>query len=96
MLKLLSFRSLAILFEKEGLADESDRFLQNIPQWQISDGDICEYIWKGLNQLGPLDKNSIYCTTDIKPEAVYDCCDRPSSYRFIYSLSHKGEVRILT
>jgi tetratricopeptide (TPR) repeat protein len=86
------YYNLAILLEKEGFTNEADTLLKAVPpHWQLSDRDICEYIWKGLNQLGPLDENSIYCQTEINPEAVYDNFNQASSYRIIEMEALRGE-----
>ncbi|MGL5059953.1 MAG: tetratricopeptide repeat protein [Microcoleus sp.] len=78
------YYNLAIILEKEGCFHEADKLLKCVPQhWQLSEIDLCEYIWKGLNQLGFLDDDSIYCKTEINPEAVYDRFSQAGSYKII-------------
>ena len=66
------YYNLGILLEEQGFTNEADKLFKRAPHWQLSEGQIYEYIWKGLNQLGALDENSICCQTEINADAVYE------------------------
>ncbi|MEG3889938.1 tetratricopeptide repeat protein [Microcoleus sp. Z1_A1] len=60
------YHQLSINLAKQGLINEALVCFQQTPQRHPSAGEVCEYIWKGLNQLGPLDETSVYCQTEIQ------------------------------
>jgi tetratricopeptide (TPR) repeat protein len=71
---------LAILLAEKGLLDEAVACFQQAPQIQPSTGFIYENIWKGLNQLAPLDEERFYYPTEINPTEVYQYFSQTCQY----------------
>jgi tetratricopeptide (TPR) repeat protein len=74
------YHRLSTILAKQGLIDEALVCFQETPLRQPTAGEVCEYIWKGLHQLGPLDETSLYCQTEIKQEIVETYCIESSQY----------------
>ncbi|MCC3571016.1 MAG: tetratricopeptide repeat protein [Microcoleus sp. PH2017_40_RAT_O_B] len=66
-----AYHQLSIKLAEQGLIDEALVFFHRTPQRQPSTGEVCEYIWKGLNQFGPMDEMSPYCKTEIQWPTAY-------------------------
>ncbi|CBN58033.1 MULTISPECIES: TIGR04372 family glycosyltransferase [Kamptonema] len=71
---------LAILLAEKGLLDEAVACFQQAPQIQPSGGVIYENIWKGLNQLAPLDEEKFYYPTEINSVEVYQYFSQTCQY----------------
>jgi len=65
-----SYHRLSKRLAQQDLIDEALACFREAPQRQPTVGEICEYIWKGLNQLGTLDETSLYCQTQIQWDAA--------------------------
>lgn len=60
---------------------------------QIQPEDACEYIWKGLNQLGPFHEESPYCQLEITPQVACDYFSKTSQYKLIHMRALTPEDR---
>lgn len=72
---------LTTILAQQGLMDEALVCFWDTPQRQPAVGEVCEYIWKGLHQLSPLDETSLYCQTEIQQKAVEEYFIENSQYR---------------
>lgn len=48
-----------------------------------SDINRYEYLWNGLNDMGPLDKSSLYCQNDIDKDAVFSFFSKKDSSKIL-------------
>lgn len=86
--------NLAISHAEQGRLDEAVACFQKAPQKQLSAGEIYEQIWKGLNQLSPLDETNPYYQTPIEPETAYQYFSKTSPYKIIILESLTDDDRI--
>jgi len=88
------YHQLSIKLAEQGLINEALVFFQGTPQRQPSTGEVCEYIWKGLNQLGSLDETSPYCQNEIQENIAGTHFRETSQYRVmaINSLAESDKI----
>lgn len=91
-----AYHRLSIILAEQGLIDEGVACFQEAPQRQPTVGEVCEYIWKGLHQLGPLDETSLYCQTEIQWDATHRHFIHNSDYTTInlYSLTDADSKKL--
>ncbi|CBN55134.1 MULTISPECIES: tetratricopeptide repeat protein [Kamptonema] len=66
-----TYYKLAVLLAEQGKLDEALTCFQKAPHHSPSEAEIYESLWKGLNELAPLDVNNSYYRKEIKaPEAL--------------------------
>lgn len=75
-----AYHRLGRILAEKGLLEEGVACFQEIPQRQPNLNEICDYLWKGLNQLGPLDETSLYCQTEIQWDATNTHLREKSQY----------------
>ncbi|MEG3881163.1 tetratricopeptide repeat protein [Microcoleus sp. herbarium7] len=75
--------NLAIRHAEQGRLDEAVACFQKAPQKQPSAGEIYEQIWKGLNQLSPLDETNPYYQTQIEAETAYQYFSKTCPYKIL-------------
>lgn len=76
------YQKLAIILAKDGKLDEAVACF-NRAKRQPSDGEIYDYIWKGLNQLAPFDETNPDYSNEIQREAVGAYFSETSKYTVI-------------
>jgi tetratricopeptide (TPR) repeat protein len=76
--------------------NEASAYFQSSQQQQPKTNEVCEYIWNGLHQLGPLDETSLYCQTEILWDAAHRHFMHNSDYTTInlYSLTEADHKKI--
>jgi|GEM_PF-593623 len=89
-----AYHNLAIRHAEQGRLDEAVACFQKAPQKQPSAGEIYEQIWKGLNQLSPLDETNPYYQTPIEPETTYQYFSNTCCYKNIILESLTDDDRI--
>lgn len=89
-----AYHRLSIILAEQGLIDEAIACFQETPQRQPTISEVCQYIWKGLHQLGPLDETSLYCQTEIKLKATETYFRETSQYTImaINSLADSDKI----
>jgi tetratricopeptide (TPR) repeat protein len=76
-----TYYKLSVLLAEEGLMNEAIFCFKQAPQPPINSGEIYDYIWRGLNQLGSLDESSPYCLKEVYPESAEDYFRSRSKYK---------------
>jgi tetratricopeptide (TPR) repeat protein len=75
-----SFYNFGIFLAEQGLLELAVTCFQQAPQMQPSPEKIYENIWKGLNQLAPLESELSYYPTEINPADVYQYFSQTCQY----------------
>jgi tetratricopeptide (TPR) repeat protein len=78
-----SYYNLGIFLAERGLLEEALICFQQAPQIPQSAGNIYENIWKGLNQLAPLESELSYYPTQINQTEVYEYFSKTCQYTVI-------------
>ena len=79
------YHQLGIHQAEQGLLDEAIVCFQKATTIDSTqgEGEVYEYLWKGLNQQGVLDETSRYCQNDIQREAVEAYFSNTCTYKII-------------
>ncbi|MGE5659346.1 MAG: tetratricopeptide repeat protein [Actinomycetota bacterium] len=88
------YYNLGIFLAEQGLKDEATLCFQRTPQRPSSKGEAYEYIWKGLNQLGPLDEASPYCQIEIDSDVVFEYFKQKNQCKIIEMEALTQEDRV--
>ena len=78
-----AYHQLGIDQAKQGLLDEAVACFQKAQGLDPSLGDVCEYLWEGLNQQGVLDETSPYCQKEIRREVIEAYFSSTCTYKII-------------
>ena len=63
--------------------NEASAYFQSSQQHQPKTNEVCEYLWKGLNDLGPLDQSGVYCQAEIQWLDALEYFTETSHYQVI-------------
>ena len=78
-----AYHNLAMSKAKQGLIQDACFLFSKAPEKFHSIEETCEYIWRGLNQLGSFDEQSIYCQKELEKDKAFEYFSNNSGYQVI-------------
>ena len=77
---LVLYHQLSLKLAEEGEMVEAVACFQQATHPPLHEGKIYEILWRGLNQLAPLEASDSYYSTDLKPEVIEHYFSQTSQY----------------
>ena len=78
-----AYHNLALSKAEQELIQDACFLFSKAPEKSPSIEETCEYIWRGLNQLGPFDEQSIYCQKEAEQDTAFEYFSNNSGYQVI-------------
>ena len=78
-----AYHNLALSKAEQGLIQDACFLFSKAPEKFPSIEETCEYIWRGLNQLGSFDDQSIYCQKELEQDKAFEYFSNNSGYQVI-------------